>query len=118
MVFNSLEFLFIGPIICLVYFITPDKAKNIVLLLASYLLYIFAGWKHALILFLVTIITYIVAGLISKGVHEKFILTIGIMLNVSVLMVCKYMFYVLGKIEKLKFMGNVFDWGGGYFVKL
>lgn len=112
MVFNSLEFLFIGPIICLVYFIAPDKAKNIVLLLASYLLYIFAGWKHALILFLVTIITYIVAGLISKGVHEKFILTIGIILNVSVLMVCKYMFYVLGKIEKLKFMGNVFDWGG------
>lgn len=58
MLFNSLEYLIFFPIVVLLYFAMPAKAKNLWLLAASY--YFYMGWnaRYAFLLLFVTIATY------------------------------------------------------------
>lgn len=68
---NSLDFMFFLSFICLFYFMVPDKIKNIVLLTASYVFYARGGVIHVVILFLVTVITYLMAYFIDKSASYK-----------------------------------------------
>ena len=61
MIYNSLNFLILFPVIFLAYYLIPvkyQKGRNLFLLITSYLLYI--NWKPAyvLVLFGVTLITF------------------------------------------------------------
>ena len=93
MIFNSFNFIVMFPLIFLLYYAIPakyGKARNIFLLLVSYLLYL--QWKpvYALILLGVTVVTYYSALLIEKAKRPKRILTAGVLLALLPLAFFKY----------------------------
>ena len=58
MLFNSAEYLIFLPIVILLYFVLPAKAKNPWLLVASYYFYMCWNAKYALLMLLSTVITF------------------------------------------------------------
>lgn len=77
----------------MLYYVIPakyNKARNIFLLMVSYLLYL--QWKpiHALILFGVTTVTYFTARLVETSDKPKRVLTVGILLSLLPLAFFKY----------------------------
>lgn len=93
MVFNSFNFWLIYPILFMVYWAIPSKingARNIYLLLISYLLYM--NWKpsFALVLLFVTAITYFGAKIIEKSPTSKRLSIIFIALGLLPLLIFKY----------------------------
>ena len=47
MIFSSLEFIFIFlPLFLILYFVSPTKYKNYVLLIGSIIFYIIGAWEH------------------------------------------------------------------------
>ena len=80
MIFNSFNFIILFPLLFLLYYVIParfQKARNIFLLLVSYLLY--ANWKPAyvLILMAVTTVTYCVARVMETADERKKIVVWG-----------------------------------------
>lgn len=80
MIFNSFQFLVIFPFVFLLYYVIPAryfKARNVFLLVVSYLLYI--NWKpaYALILLGVTAITYFCARSFEVVIKRKVVLLGG-----------------------------------------
>ena len=71
MLFNSNEFILFFPLVFLVYFLVPKKARTIVLLIASYVFYM--GWnaKYALLIAFSTLITYCSGLLINRFETKK-----------------------------------------------
>ena len=70
MIFNSLNFLIIYPLLFLLYYLIPAqrlKWRNGYLLAVSYLLYVNWNPVCALILFGVTFVTYLFARLLEEG---------------------------------------------------
>ncbi len=97
MLFNSFNFIVFFPIVFLLYYTIPakyGKARNIFLLLVSYLLYL--QWKpvYALILLGVTVVTYYSALLIEKTKRPKCILTVGVLLALLPLVSFKYFNFI------------------------
>ena len=71
MSFNSLEFLVFLPVVVLLYWLLPHKARGILLLVASYIFYM--SWNVWLIgLILITTVTAYVAGIgIDRSENKK-----------------------------------------------
>ena len=94
MIFNSFNFIILFPLLFLLYYVIParfQKARNIFLLLVSYLLY--ANWKPAyvLILMAVTTVTYCVARVMETADERKKIVVLGgVILTLLPLLVFKY----------------------------
>ena len=97
MVFNSLQFIIIYPFLFLMYHFIPErhvKARNLYLLIASYALYVCWKPSGALVLLLVTAITYGLARLLGHVRHPKRFFTIGIVLAILPLLVFKYLDFI------------------------
>lgn len=97
MIFNSFNFIILFPLIFLLYYAIPatySRARNIFLLLVSYLLYL--QWKpvYALILLFVTAITFFSALAITKSKYPKRVLTAGVLLALLPLAFFKYFNFV------------------------
>lgn len=101
MVFNSFQFIWLFPIIFVVYWTTGflfknkgnKKICNILLLVISYGLYAQWDFAYTLILFGITFVTYSFARIIeSKEAYgnRKYILTNGVVLSLLPLLVFKY----------------------------
>ena len=106
---NSLDFMFFLSFICLFYFMVPDKIKNIVLLTASYVFYA-RGGIHVVILFLVTVITYLMAYFIDKSAsYKKRILIVSVILEIGILAASKYFLFFSGCFKGWKIFVGV-DW--------
>lgn len=102
MLFNSLDFVLFFPIICIIFWgvrsifggIKTIRVRNIILLIASYYFYMCWQPKYALILLCSTIITYLGASIISRGIQRKVVLVAAISLNLFVLFFFKYFNFV------------------------
>ena len=97
MLFNSLNFIVLFPLVFLLYYAIPTqygKARNLFLLVVSYLLYL--QWKPvwALVLMGVTVVTYGAALLLNRSRHPKAMLTGGILLALLPLAFFKYFNFV------------------------
>ncbi len=109
MIFNSFNFLIIYPFIFLFYYVIParyKKIRNIYLLLVSYSLYI--SWKpiYALILFGVTLFSYLTAIQIEKSKNPKLTMLIGIFATLMPLLFFKYFNFINEQIaDSLSFIG-------------
>ena len=106
MIFNSFNFIVIYPLIFLLYYAIPveyHKARNIFLLLVSYILYI--QWRpiYALILLAITGITYIAALYIKRSRKPYVILTAGVLLSLFPLAFYKYFDFISEFISNLLF---------------
>ena len=102
MLFNSLFFLIFMAITVIVYFAVPQKFKWGILLIAS--LYFYLCWNpvHIVVLLAVTAISYITAILLHKQTEQnrkkKLIITAGIILSFSFLVLSKYFDFIMSTI--------------------
>ncbi len=104
MTFNSWEFLIFFPIVALLYFLLPRKAKWPMLLLASYFFY---GLYQFSLLFLIigtTIISWLSSSLIERTERpalKKLALALTLIVCLGVLFFYKYFDFLLGSIGGL-----------------
>ncbi|WP_066496769.1 MBOAT family O-acyltransferase [Abyssisolibacter fermentans] len=106
MVFSSLVFLFIFlPIVLLIYFLSPKKMKNIVLLIASLIFY---AWGEPIYIFLMlfsSVVDYIHGLLIDKFRNNdrkaKLVVLSSVIINLSLLSFFKYGSFFIDNINHL-----------------
>ena len=106
MVFSSLVFIFVFlPITLFIYYLSPRKLKNLVLLISSLIFY---AWGEPIYIFLMiftTVFSYVSAILIDKYKSKKiislaiFILSVAV--NLSVLCFFKYYGFFIDNINNL-----------------
>jgi len=106
MYFNSLHFLVFFPIVVLVYYIIPKKAKQLWLLAASYYFYMCWNAKYVLLILFSTAVTYLSGRLIgsingnallnkSKGMtYKKLVVAGSFIINLLILFFFKYANFV------------------------
>ncbi len=95
MVFSSILFLFkFLPIAFLIYYVTPKKLKNLVILIASLLFYAWGEPKYIVIMFASIFVDFIVGVMIEKNRDKKAVtkiwLGVSICFNLGMLMFFKY----------------------------
>lgn len=106
MLFSSLEFLlFFFPIVFIFYYLLPIKLKNYWLLIASLFFYAWGEPSFVLIMIGSIIVNYILAlriDEIPKGkIGRKIILFIDVLLNISVLVIFKYLNFITKTVQPL-----------------
>ena len=106
MIFSSLTFLFYFlPIFIIIYISSPDNYRNIILLLISFAFYFWGDPRPSLLLLLLLIISanYLCGLLIgwSTGKVQKLFLALGILGNISILFLFKYINFTIQTIENL-----------------
>ncbi|MCB0479361.1 MAG: MBOAT family protein [Crocinitomicaceae bacterium] len=101
MLFSSLVFLFnFLPLLLLTYFISPRNTKNAILLLFSLLFYAWGGFSYTLILILSVLANWLISLKINEDKNKKWLL-FGLVLNVLVLVIFKYLNFFIDNINVL-----------------
>ena len=126
MVFSSITFLFYFlPIVLIVYYLSPKKFKNIVLLIASLGFYFFGEPKNISIMIGLILFTYIGGILIDKFKDKRkvsrVILLISILGNLLLLFYFKYIDFVINNInlwfnKKIDLLNVILPIGISFYV--
>ncbi|MBE6155950.1 MAG: MBOAT family protein [Firmicutes bacterium] len=91
MLFSSISFLyFFLPILLLIYFISPMKWKNLVLLFFSMLFYFLGEPKYIIVLILSGTLNYMFSKIIAKNIYRRTFLVLAVLYNVIQLLIFKY----------------------------
>ena len=102
MLFSSITFIYYFlPMLLLVYFLVPRNYKNIVLLIFSLVFYFLGEPKYILILLLSCGINYFLGIKISDGKNKKLFLVMGVIYNISQLLVFKYTDFFINNVNNL-----------------
>ncbi len=112
MLFSSLIFLFVFlPLILTVYYIVPRKAKNSVLLVFSLLFYAWGGVSYSVILLASVLMNFLFVTQIGKCLRNKKLwLAVGLVFNISILFVFKYLDFFIDNINSLgQFFSSDFE---------
>lgn len=113
MLFNSIDFLIFFPIVIAIYFIIPQKARHIWLLVSSYYFYMSWNPKYALLIIFSTVITYVSSLFIEKfnmaNRHsaKTWCLLGSLISNLSILCVFKYANFFLQNLNKIAIYLNI-----------
>ena len=109
MVFSSITFLFYFlPIVLAIYYIVPNKAKNLVLLLASLFFYFYGEPTYVIIMVISIVLTYIFGLLMDKYPnHKKTFLILSIVTDIGILVYFKYFNFLMDNINM--FIGGKID---------
>jgi D-alanyl-lipoteichoic acid acyltransferase DltB (MBOAT superfamily) len=103
MLFNSINYLLFLSVVTLVYYLFPPRQRWLWILPASY--YFYACWnvKFILLLLFSTGLNFLVAIWIESipSQHRKILLFWGIFINLSVLIVFKYLNFVTENFNEL-----------------
>lgn len=105
MLFNSVPFLLFFPVVCALYYCIPAallRARNLLLLAASYFFYM--NWEpvYALLLLTSTVVTYVAARGIAHyadGGRRKVCLVASLVLNLAILFLFKYYNFLASNME-------------------
>src|SRR5262245_33178279 len=105
MVFSSTTFLFLFlPVVLLIYFISPTRFKNLVLLAASLLFYAW-GEKFFTVLMLVSIVLNYASALLIERYRERrldrAVLTASLVANLGLLVFFKYANFLVDNLNAL-----------------
>ena len=105
MVFSNLVFLFLFlPIVLVIYFLSPQKLRNTILLLASLVFYAWGEPKYVLLMLFSVFINYLFGLLVefgsSKG-KKKLFLTVAVIVNLLILGFFKYMNFFVANLNEL-----------------
>ncbi len=110
MVFSSITFLYYFlPIILLLYYIVPNKLKNFILFLGSFIFYFYGESKFSILLLFSCFINYIFALLIERfrnKILSKIILIFTIIINLGALCYFKYFNFFIENINSI-FKSNI-----------
>lgn len=116
MVFSSLTFLFYFlPAIIVIYFLFPDKLKNLVMIIASFLFFAWGEIKYIPIMLLLSVVDFVCAKQMEKHRSNKKkrrnYMLIAVSINLGVLIYYKYTNF---------FMSNIFGLFGmeSPFIKI
>ena len=93
MVFNSVDFLILFPIVTLLYFIIPRKLRYVWLLAASYYFYMCWNVEYATLLLFSTVTTWASGWLVKRAqkVTLKKLAVVGcVLINLGILFIFKY----------------------------
>ena len=103
MVFSSMIFLWLFlPIVLLLYFISNNKMKNIILLLASLIFYAWGEPKYIILMIVSIIINYFFGLLINEyRKKDKLFLIFAIIVNLGLLGYFKYFNFCANNLNKL-----------------
>ena len=106
MVFSSTIFIFFFlPLVVLTYYLCPRKARNLLLLVASYLFYAWGEPRVVAILFIGSLLDYIIGQKInqsSRGSSKaKWLLSLAIALNLGALIYFKYANFFISETQPL-----------------
>ena len=126
MLINSIEFIIFLFVLVIAYKLMPQKFKWIVLLIASYVFFALNSKKYTIFIMLSTLSIYITALKIDKigtvisekikkieskeekkkiknqaKKKKKIVLTIGIIINITMLVVLKYSGFIIGEVNNL-----------------
>jgi len=101
MVFSSITFLFYFlPIVLGIYYIVPNKWKNMILLLASLFFYFYGEPKYVSVMIASITSTYIFGILMDKyKKHSKIFLILSICASAGILIYFKYMNFLIQNIN-------------------
>ena len=97
MIFSSITFLFYFlPIVLAIFYIVPNKLKNIVLLIASLTFYFYGEPQYALLMIFSILSTYIFGILMDKYKnHKKAFLILSICTTIGLLIYFKYINFII-----------------------
>jgi len=102
MLFSSVTFIYYFlPILLLIYFITKDKYKNLVLLIFSIIFYLLGEPKYIFILILSCILNYIFGKKIYTSKNKKTWLIISLIYNIGQLLIFKYTDFFIENINNI-----------------
>ena len=103
MVFSSITFLFYFlPIVLAIYYIVPNKIKNLVLLIASFIFYAYGEPVYVFLMAFSIASTYILGILIDKYQHtpyKKVFLILSLILSLGLLIYFKYADFIIQNIN-------------------
>lgn len=103
MVFSSITFLYYFlPVVIGIYFITPKKFKNLVLLIASLIFYGWGESKYIIFMGISILVNYILGLLIEKDINSnkgKLWLVLSIVFSLGMLGYFKYMDFFISNIN-------------------
>lgn len=113
MVFSSLTFIYYFlPIVLFVYFIIPDKYRNMVILVSGLFFYAWGEPIYVLIMILSTVIDYTAGRLIhyfdKSNKKRTACLLISVIMNIGLLSIFKYSSFLIGIINSI-FKTNIYD---------
>lgn len=110
MLLNSINFLTFLVIIYLLFWLFPRKFRKIILLLASYCFYGYYEWKYIIILFSITLCTFVFARKMYNAVSRKrnSYFAISLLFILVVLLYFKYFNFLLTNVNAIikTFTGN------------
>ena len=102
MLFSSITFIYYFlPILIIIYFITKNKYKNLILLIFSLLFYFLGEPKYIVILLLSCLINYYLSKLMYKSNKPKIYLLILILYNVIQLLIFKYTDFFISNLNNI-----------------
>ena len=101
MAFNTLEFLLLLAAVVILYYVLPKKARNPLLLVASYGFYAYNSVPLVLFLVLCTLITFVIALRIESSAdrQKKNWVTAGVVLSIGVLAFYKYLNFLFDTVN-------------------
>ena len=101
MLFTSISFLYYFlPIVLIVYFVVPKKAKNFVLFIASMAFYFYGEPKYIFLMLAEILIAYVGAILIDKY-KKKSILAVTLAIHIGLLVFFKYTDFLIANINNI-----------------
>ncbi len=103
MLFSSINFLYYFlPCVLIIYFVTPTKYKNIILLISSLLFYFYGEPIYILIMLASILSAYIHGILINKYTkHKKVFLISSIIISIGLLALFKYSDFIITNINSI-----------------
>ena len=115
MLFNALEFWIFLPIVWLVYFLLPQKARWVFLLLSSYFFYGFWQYEFALLMLFTSVVDWYCAQRLyatKKKAWRQFWMWLAILSDLAVLFMFKYFDFAMGSspLSKWMYHQTAFAW--------
>lgn len=112
MLFNSYQFIIFFVVVITLYYIIPNKVRNVFLLIASMYFYSCYNLKYVLLLLCATLTSYLSGRLIERESVKtknlsKVILYSQISLNIMLLVIFKYLDFLFDNINKLLSMLHI-----------
>ena len=110
MTFNSVNFILFFPIVVMVYFLIPQRAKNIWLLISSYYFYMSWNPKYVVLIVFCTVITWFGGRMIgylnertpdTKGKRQKICLVLCVASNLLIMGFFKYFHFLTYNLSRL-----------------
>jgi alginate O-acetyltransferase complex protein AlgI len=109
MLFNSIEFAVFLPVVLTLYWLSPFRVQNVLLLVASYLFYAAWDWRFLSLLIFQSLVDYVaglgIGGSEDERVRKRYLVG-AISINLLVLGVFKYYgFFVDSALDVFRWMG-------------